>query len=70
MTNLAKLPNRTPVRITITVSADLNQSLCDYQELYVASYDASEKVADLIPFMLEAFLNSDKAFVKARKGSN
>ena len=33
MTNLklAKLPDRTPTRITITVSADLNQALCDYQ---------------------------------------
>ena len=69
MTNLklAKLPDRTPTRITITVSADLNQALCDYQKLYAATYGASEKIADLIPFMLEAFLDSDRAFVKARK---
>ncbi len=69
MTNLklAKLPDRTPTRITITVSADLNQALCDYQKLYVATYGASEKIADLIPFMLEAFLDSDRAFAKARK---
>ena len=39
MTNLklAKLPDRTPTRITITVSADLNQALCDYQKLYARS---------------------------------
>ena len=51
MTNLklAKLPDRTPTRITITVSADLNQALCDYQKLYAATYGASEKIADLIP---------------------
>tara|TARA_R110002126_G_scaffold185860_1_gene334487 strand:+ start:41517 stop:41843 length:327 start_codon:yes stop_codon:yes gene_type:complete len=69
MTNLklAKLPDRTPTRITITVSADLNQALCDYQKLYAATYGASEKIADLIPFMLEAFLDSDRAFTKARK---
>jgi hypothetical protein len=69
MTNLklAKLPDRTPAKITITVSADLNKALCDYQKLYAATYGASEKIADLIPFMLEAFLNSDRAFVKARK---
>jgi len=69
MTNLklAKLPDRTPTRITITVSADLNQVLCDYQKLYAATYGASEKIADLIPFMLEAFLDSDRAFAKARK---
>lgn len=69
MTNLklAKLPDRTPAKITITVSADLNQALCDYQKLYVATYGAAEKIADLIPFMLEAFLDSDRAFAKARK---
>jgi len=64
---LAKLPDRTPTKITITVNADLNQALCDYEKLYAATYGASEKVADLIPFMLEAFLDSDRAFAKARK---
>jgi hypothetical protein len=67
MLKLAKLPDRTPTRITITVSADLNQALCDYQKLYAATYGASEKIADLIPFMLETFLDSDRSFVKARK---
>lgn len=67
MLKLAKLPDRTPTRITITVSADLNQALCDYQKIYAATYDTMEKIADLIPFMLEAFLDSDRAFAKARK---
>ena len=67
MLKLAKLPDRTPVRITVTVSADLNQALSDYQKLYAATYDTTEKIADLIPFMLEAFLDSDRAFAKARK---
>ena len=49
------------------MSADLNQALHDYQRLYVAAYGASEKIAELIPFMLAAFLDSDRAFVKARK---
>lgn len=64
---LAKLPDRTPTKITVTVNAELNQALCDYEKLYAATYGASEKVADLIPFMLEAFLDSDRAFAKARK---
>ena len=67
MLKLAKLPDRKPVRITVTVSAELNQVLCDYQKLYAVTYGASEKIADLIPFMLEAFLDSDRAFAKARK---
>lgn len=35
--------------------------------LYRATYGESETVAELIPFMLEAFLDSDRAFAKARK---
>lgn len=67
MLKLAKLPDRKPVRITVTVSAELNQALVDYQKAYAAAYGVSEKVADLIPFMLETFLDGDRAFAKARK---
>ena len=64
---LGKLPDRTPVKINITVGADLNQALRDYATLYRATYGEAESVAELIPFMLEAFLDSDRAFAKARK---
>ena len=59
---LPRLPDRTPVKLTITLGADLNQSLKDYAELYERTYGAPEAVVDLVPFMLEAFLASDKTF--------
>jgi hypothetical protein len=64
---LAKLPDRTPVRVTITVSPELNQALRQYADLYRTTYGQAESVAELIPFMLGAFLDSDKGFAKARK---
>lgn len=64
---LAKLPDRTPVRITITLSPELNQALRQYAGLYRVTYGQVESVAELIPFMLGAFLDSDKGFAKARK---
>jgi len=64
---LGKLPDRTPSKITITVSADLNQALHDYAALYRQTYGESETVAELIPFMLAGFLEGDRAFAKARK---
>ena len=64
---LGKLPDRTPVRITIAVSADLNQALREYAAIYRTTYGEAESVADLIPFMLGAFLESDRGFAKARK---
>jgi hypothetical protein len=64
---LAKLPDRTPVKITVTVGPDLNRSLHAYAELYRETYGATESVADLIPYILESFLDSDRSFAKARK---
>ncbi len=65
---LARLPDRTPVKIAITVTPDLDAALRDYMALYRSTYgDSAATVADLIPAMLEAFLSSDKAFAKARK---
>ncbi len=64
---LGRLPNRTPVRITITVSPELNRALLQYAGIYRTTYGQAESVANLIPFMLGAFLDSDKGFAKARK---
>jgi len=68
---LARLPDRTPVRITILISPDLNQALGAYAELYRESYGQAEAVQELIPAMLASFLESDRAFVqRRRKGSS
>lgn len=69
---LARLPDRTPVRITINVLPDLNQALSDYAALYEEIYGRSEPVQDLIPAMLAAFLDADRFFLRRRgrgKGS-
>ena len=64
---LAKLPDRKPVRITITVRPEFNASLQAYAELYRESYGEEETVQQLIPFMLEGFLKGDSGFAKARR---
>lgn len=65
---LARLPDRTPVKLTVSVPPDLHQRLTDYAALYASVYDSQEPVVELIPAMLAAFLESDRAFVKARSG--
>ena len=64
---LAKLPDRTPVKITLTMMPDLNNALKTYAELYRDVYGKSETVAELIPYMLHAFLDGDRGFAKATK---
>lgn len=65
---LARLPDRTPIKLSITVLPDLHQSLHDYARLYAEAYGREEPVADLIPAMLAAFLESDREFARAHKG--
>lgn len=64
---LDKLPDREAVKITFTASPELKTALTDYAEIYRRTYGHKEGVADLIPFMLEAFMNADPGFKRARK---
>ena len=64
---LTRLPDRTPVKITIALSPDLNQALADYAEAYRDEYGQAEPVAELVPAMLASFLESDRGFVKVRQ---
>lgn len=64
---LRKLPDRTPVRIAIAVTPDLNQALADYAAVYAAAYGREEPVAELIPAMLENFLASDREFSRLHR---
>lgn len=66
---LPKLPDRTPVKLVIVITPDLAADLTRYAELYRQSYGREEPVAELIPAMLAQFLESDRAFARARRGS-
>lgn len=65
---LAKLPDRTPIKLTIAVMPDLHQALTDYAALYAQTYGREEPVIELIPAMLGAFLEGDRAFARTRMG--
>ena len=67
MLKIAKLPDRTPIKLTISANAILNNALSDYAALYQSTYGDEASVTELIPLMLEAFLKSDPAFIKAQK---
>lgn len=66
---LAQLPDRTPVKLSIQVSPQLHADLQRYAVLYKEAYGREEAVTDLIPSMLAAFLESDRAFARARGGA-
>lgn len=64
---LSKLPDRTPVKLTTTLMPPLAARLRDYAEFYAETYGTREEVADLVPFMLEAFLDGDADFRRANR---
>jgi len=63
---LPRLPDRNPVKLTIQLSPQLLAHLNSYAALYVEAYGQEESLSDLIPAMLAAFLETDRAFAKAR----
>lgn len=64
---LGQLPDRTPVKLTVSVNPDLASALADYAAIYAETYGAEEKPETLVPAMLDMFLSSDAGFKRARK---
>lgn len=50
----------------VALSPDLHEALGDYAAFYEESYGAAEPLNALIPAMLAAFIESDRAFVRRR----
>lgn len=64
---LPKLPERAPVKITINVSPALQQALSAYAEFYRAVYGEAEPVTELIPAMLQSFIDGDRDFLRRQR---
>lgn len=64
---LARLPDRVPVKLTISISPELHRTLEDYARVYRAVHGVAEPVGELVPAMLAGFLEADRAFAKARR---
>lgn len=64
---LARLPDRTPIKVGIVILPELNARLSAYAAAYASAYGAEESIAELIPAMLSAFLDSDREFAKFEK---
>jgi len=65
---LGRLPDRTPVKLAITITPDQQAALQAYAALYAETYGVEEPITELIPAMLGAFLDGDRAFSKTRSG--
>jgi hypothetical protein len=67
---LAKLPDQTPVKLSIQITPALHQTLVAYAALYADAYKHEARVEELIPAMLVNFLSSDREFAKTQRDGN
>jgi hypothetical protein len=64
---LERLPDRSPIKMTIVVSPEISRALVEYAEAYKEAYGQEEPVTQLVPAMLWAFLQSDREFLRSRR---
>ena len=64
---LSKLPDRSPLKLSLSISFDLNQALQEYGRLYAITYGQTEPITELIPAMLTSFLEGDHTFQRWRR---
>ena len=64
---LDRLPDRTPVKLNVTVSPELHRDLQDYARAYAHTHGEDESIPALIPYMLEAFMGADTGFKRLQK---
>ncbi len=64
---LAKLPDRALVKMKVVLTPGLARRLREYADLYAETYGSREEIAELIPFILEAFLDADADFRRSKK---
>jgi hypothetical protein len=53
--------------MSIVIQPSLARRLLEYADFYAETYGSREEVAELIPFMLEAFLDGDADFRRGKR---
>jgi hypothetical protein len=64
---LARLTDRTPVKVTVLLPPELHRALGEYAAVYAETYGSEEPVLELIPAMLAGFIESDREFTRRRR---
>lgn len=67
MLRLARLPDRTPIKVTLALDPELHVRLQEYAAIYQETYGETARIEDLAPVMLQKFLDGDRHFRRVRK---
>ncbi|NNE42022.1 MAG: DUF2274 domain-containing protein [Marinicaulis sp.] len=64
---LERLPNRKPVKLTITLEPETIDALRDYARIYAEEYGDEESIQTIAAYMIDDFMDGDTAFKRRRK---
>ena len=64
---LGPIPERAPVKLSISLSPSVHEALVDYAALHERAYGAKASIPEVAALMIENFLESDRSFRRARK---
>ena len=64
---LGRLPSTEVVKVTIAISVELKAMLDRYAQVHAEASGEKHELVRLIPYMLEAFISSDRAFTRANR---
>jgi len=64
---IGPLPNPERVKLLLQISVDLKESLDRYAQIHSQISGRSVDAATLIPYMLQAFIDRDRAFRSMRR---
>ena len=64
---LGRVPSTEVVKVTIAVSVELKAMLDRYAQVHAEASGEKNDLVRLIPYMLEAFMTSDRAFTRANR---
>lgn len=66
---ISPVPRPETARLSITISKALMEAIELYAADFAAEFSCEPDISTLVPQMLEAFIRSDKAFMKRHKNS-
>lgn len=64
---LGPIPDRTPVKLSLSLAPDIHDALADYAALHAKEFGRTAPLAVLASLMIEQFLEGDANFKRARK---
>ena len=67
---LSAIPDDRPFKVTVELPGAVHRDLVAYAEVFAQEHGQQIEPAKLVPSMLERFMSTDRAFVRAKRAKS